>query len=49
MGAGMAGKPSNTRVFTLADDGKHLFEVIASHDAQWNPVTRVNTWTRASQ
>jgi len=46
MGAGMAGKPSNTRVFTLADDDRHLLEVITTHDANWTPVTRVNTWTR---
>jgi hypothetical protein len=46
MGAGMAGNPSNTRVFTISDDGKRMSETIISHGAGNFPVTRVNAWTK---
>jgi hypothetical protein len=46
MGAGMAGNPSNTRVFSLSDDGKHMIETIVSHGPDGTPYTRVNTWNR---
>jgi hypothetical protein len=46
MGAGMAGSPSNTRVFTMSDDGKHMSETIISHGAGSIPATRVNEWTK---
>jgi hypothetical protein len=46
MGAGMAGNPSNTRVFTMSDDGKHMSETIISHGAGNIPATRVNVWTK---
>jgi hypothetical protein len=46
MGAGMAGNPSNTRVFTLSDDGQHMTETIVGYDPGWKPVTRSNSWTR---
>jgi hypothetical protein len=46
MGAGMAGNPSNTRVFSLSDDGKQMIETIVSHGTDGTPHTRVNTWNR---
>jgi hypothetical protein len=46
MGAGMAGNPSNTRVFTISDDGKRMTETIVSHGAGNIPATRVNIWTK---
>jgi hypothetical protein len=46
MGAGMAGNPSNTRVFVLSDDGKRMSETIVSHGQGNIPVTRVNNWVR---
>jgi len=46
MGAGMAGNPSNTRVFTISDDGKRMSETIVSHGPGNIPATRVNAWTK---
>lgn len=46
MGAGMAGNPSNTRVFTISDDGKRMSETIVSHGAGNIPATRVNAWKK---
>lgn len=46
MGAGMAGNPSNTRVFTISDDGRHMMETIISHGPGNIPMTRSNAWTR---
>jgi len=46
MGAGMAGNPASTRVFSLSDDGKHMIETIIRHQPDGTPYTRVNTWTR---
>ena len=46
MGAGFKGNPSNTRVFVISDDGKHMSETIVSHGAGNIPATRVNTWTK---
>jgi hypothetical protein len=46
MGAGMAGNPSNTRVFSLSDNGKQMIETIVGHGAGGTPYTRVNTWNR---
>jgi len=46
MGAGMAGNPSNTRVFTVSQDGKHMSETIVSHGPGNIPATRVNSWIK---
>jgi hypothetical protein len=46
MGAGMAGRPSNSRAFTLSDDGKRMTETIMSHGPDGVPRTRSNVWTR---
>jgi hypothetical protein len=46
MGAGMAGQPSSTRVFSLTDDGKHMIETLIRHSANGTPITRVDTWDR---
>jgi hypothetical protein len=46
MGAGMAGNPSNTRVFVVSQDGKRMSETIASHGQGNVPVTRINRWVR---
>jgi len=46
MGAGMAGHPSSSRVFSLADDGKHMIETVIRHREDGTPYTLVNTWTR---
>jgi len=46
MGAGMAGNPSNTRVWVISADGKHMSETIVSHGQGNIPATRVNSWTR---
>ena len=46
MGTAMAGHPSNSRVFTLSDDGRHMVETIISHAPDGMPRTRSNTWVR---
>jgi hypothetical protein len=46
MGTGMAGNPSNTRVFTISSDGQRMLETIISHGPGNIPATRVNSWTR---
>jgi len=46
MGAGMAGNPSNTRVFVISEDGKRMSETIVSHGQGNVPATRVNNWVR---
>ena len=46
MGAGLKGNPSNTRVFVISEDGKHMSETIVSHGAGNIPATRVNEWTK---
>jgi hypothetical protein len=46
MGAGMAGNPSNTRVFTVSADGKTMQETIVSHGPGNIPATRVNSWKK---
>jgi hypothetical protein len=46
MGAGMAGNPSNTRVFTVSADGKKMSETIVSHGPGNIPATRVNSWVK---
>jgi hypothetical protein len=46
MGAGMAGQPSSTRVFSLSDDGKHMIETVVRHGANGAPITRVDIWDR---
>jgi hypothetical protein len=46
MGAGIAGHPSSSRVFSLSDDGKHMVETIIRHLPDGTPYTRTNTWTR---
>jgi hypothetical protein len=46
MGAGMAGMPSSTRVFSLSDDGKHMIETVIRHGEKGVPITRVDIWDR---
>jgi hypothetical protein len=46
MGAGIAGHPSNTRVFSLSDDGKHMIETVVGHGPDGTPTTRVDIWNR---
>jgi hypothetical protein len=46
MGAGMAGNPSNTRIFAVSSDGRRMTETIVSHGPGGVPSTRVNQWTR---
>jgi hypothetical protein len=46
MGAGMAGNPGNTRIFSLSDDGKKMIETIVGHGPGGVPYARVNTWNR---
>jgi len=46
MAAGMAGNPSNTRVFTVSDDGKQMSETIVGRGPGNIPATRVNSWTK---
>jgi len=46
LGAAFHGHPSNTRVFSLSDDGKHMIETIVSHGDDGTPHTEVNTWNR---
>ncbi len=46
MGAGMAGHPSSSRVWTLADDGKHMVETVIRHLPDGTPYTRVFKWNR---
>jgi hypothetical protein len=44
MGAGIAGQPSSTRVFSLSDDGKHMIETVVRHGDKGHPITRVDIW-----
>jgi hypothetical protein len=46
MGAGMAGHPASSRVFSLADDDTHMVETVIRHLPDGTPYTRTNTWTR---
>jgi hypothetical protein len=46
MGAGIAGHPSTTRVFSLSDDGKHMIETVVGHKPDGIPTTRVDIWNR---
>lgn len=46
MGASMRGNPSNTRVFSLSDDGKQMIETIIGHVPGGEPYTRVHYWNR---
>jgi len=46
MGAGMAGHPSSSRVWSLADDGKYMIETVIRHLPDGTPYTRVFTWNR---
>jgi hypothetical protein len=46
MGAGIAGQPSSTRVFSLSDDGKHMIETVVRHGEKGVPITRVDIWDR---
>ena len=47
MGGGFAGHPANTRVFSLAADGRHMTETVVWHTPDGTPHTRVDFWTRA--
>jgi hypothetical protein len=46
MGAALAGHPSHTRVWSLADDGKHMIETIVGHIDGKTPHIRTVFWTR---
>jgi hypothetical protein len=46
MGGGFKGHPSNTRVFSLSDDGKHMVETVVGHGSDGTPTTRVDVWNR---
>ena len=46
MGAGFKGNPTSTRVWSLADDGRHMTETIIRHAADGTPYTITNTWLR---
>jgi hypothetical protein len=46
MGAGLAGRPSHTRVWTLTDDGKEMTETIVGHIDGKTPHIRTNYWRR---
>jgi len=46
MGAGLAGHPSHTRIWSLADDGKHMIETIVGHIDGKTPHIRTVTWNR---
>jgi len=46
MGAGIAGQPSYTRVYSLSDDGQHMIETVVGQGKDGRPFTRVNTWNR---
>jgi hypothetical protein len=46
MGGGLKGHPSNTRVFSLSDDGKHMVETVVGHGSDGMPTTRVDVWNR---
>ena len=46
LGAAFKGHPSNTRVFSLSDDGRHMIETVVSHAPDSTPTIRVNTWNR---
>jgi hypothetical protein len=47
MGGGFKGHAANTRVFSLADDGRHMIETVVWHDPDGTPHTRVDFWTRS--
>jgi hypothetical protein len=46
MGTGYSGKPSSSRVWSLADDGKHMIETVIRHLPDGTPYTRTFTWIR---
>jgi hypothetical protein len=47
MGGGYKGNPSNTRVFSLSDDGKHMVETVIMHTDDGTPHSRVDFWDRS--
>jgi hypothetical protein len=46
MAAGYSGKPSSSRVWSLADDDKHMIETVLRHLPDGTPYTRTFTWIR---
>lgn len=48
MGGAFRGHPANSRVFSLADDGKQMIETVVWHSPDGTPHTRVDIWTRSS-
>jgi hypothetical protein len=46
MGAGMAGRPANTRVYFVADDGRHMTASVVGHGPDGTPTTQANTWIK---
>jgi hypothetical protein len=46
MGGGFNGKPSSSRVWTLADDGKEMVEIAIRHLPDGTPYMRKFRWTR---
>jgi|SRR5580658_3544704 hypothetical protein len=47
MGGGYKGNPSNTRVFSPSDDGKHMIETVITHTDDGTPHSRVDFWDRS--
>ena len=48
LGGAFKGHPANSRVFSLADDGKHMIETVVWHTPDGTPHTRVDFWTRSN-
>lgn len=46
MGGGFGGKPSSSRVWTLADDGKEMVEIAIRHLPDGTPYMRKFYWKR---
>jgi len=47
MGGEFQGHPANTRVFSLADDGRQMIETVVWHSPDGTPHTRVDFWRRS--
>lgn len=46
MGGEFKGHPTNTRVFSLSDDGTQMIETVVMHNPDGTPQTRVDVWAR---
>jgi hypothetical protein len=47
MAGGWQGHPTNTRVFSLPENGKQMIETVLLHDPDGTPHTRVDFWNRS--